>query len=122
MTTIELLVAILILSIITISALQFFESFQYKASEHGEYETAKFLAFNGIENQRQLILDGDYKTGITYQNDTFVNRVRFKTTIVKTNKTSDFAFFDDTVPMYELMATVEWKGRKMEVSTYVSAR
>lgn len=121
-TTIELLISSTILLMITVSAFQFFETYQVRSSELGEYETAKVLAINGIENERLQIKKGDNKTGNVYQNEMFTNRTRFATSVTKEKVTKHFAFFNHDTPMYKLTSTVTWKNRELEVSTYVSSQ
>jgi prepilin-type N-terminal cleavage/methylation domain-containing protein len=51
-TTVELLVSMFIIAIIFVSSFQFFESYEVNTSELGEYESARFLAQSGIENEQ----------------------------------------------------------------------
>lgn len=121
-TTIELLVSMLILSIIFVATFQFFQTYEVKSSELGEYESAKFLAINGIENERAQILKGDLVAGTVYINETYANQTRFQTTVEKEDVTPTFAYFDNRVYMFKLTSVVSWKEKTMEVSTYVSTR
>lgn len=121
-TTVELLVSMFIIAIIFVSSFQFFESYEVNTSELGEYESARFLAQSGIENERAEVLSGDKVTGTVFSNETYSNRIRFQTTVEKENVTTQFAFFDNRVDIYKLTSIVSWKEKKMEVFTYVSSR
>lgn len=121
-TTLELLIASVILLTVVVAAFKFFETYDIRAAELGEYETAKMLAINGIESERKQIKEGDDSLGLVYRNEMTVNTVSFGTNVTKKTVTSDFSFFNTSVPMYHLTAIVRWKEREMEVSTYVSAQ
>lgn len=121
-TTVELLVSAFILVIVMIAGFKFFETYDIKSAELGEYETAKLLAVNGVENERAQIKEGDTTTGIAFRNEMFVNTIRFETIVLKEEVTNDFDYINNSVPMYKLTSTVEWKNRDMEVVTYVSGK
>ena len=121
-TTVELLVSAVILLIIIVSSYKFFETYDIRSAEIGEYETAQLLAVNAIENQRTQIKEGNYSTGMVFRNEMYANQVKFASTVEKENVTDDYTYFGSSVPLFKLTSTVSWRNSEVEVVTYVSGR
>lgn len=121
-TIIELVVAFAIFSIMFIASMNFFTTFKDKSAQLGEYESAKSLVINGIENERKSILSGDENTGNVYIHQTRINGIKFTNTVEKEDVTNDFYLYSQKVKMYKVTSTVKWRLKHLEVATYVSAR
>lgn len=123
LTLIELLVSMLILTSVVIASLQFFETYYYEKKQLGEHITAKHLAVKAIEEHRALILDDEIlPLDNTYQMVESVNGISFYVVLQVKNETDNVALLAPNLPFVELVSTVEWKKKKMEVHTYVTPR
>lgn len=122
MTAIEVLIALLIISLIVASSFQFYEVYQSKMTRFGENNTAKNLAISALETQYELTNLGLSTTGTVYSTTTKVKRVAYKVTVTRTNKTGLIGHYSSEIPFYELTSTVSWRNKDIEVSAYVSAK
>lgn len=121
-TLIELMVSMLILIITITAALQFYDTYKYEKGQYGEYITAKNLAVKALEEQRQYFLTTqDVSQQTAYENVVRVNGIDFNVTVKQKNETNQIAHVTNNIPFVQLISTVEWRLRKVEVDTYVSA-
>ena len=119
-TIVEVLVSMFILMLAMTASFQFFESYKVRSAQIGEYDTARLLAINGMENEILQTKNGDTFAGTVFEFTTSVNGEAFKTIVTRQNVTDEFDFINNQVEMYELASIVTWRDKQLEVKTYVS--
>ena len=119
-TIVEVLVSMFILMLAMTASFQFFETYNVRSAQIGEYDTARLLAINGMENEILQTKNGDTYAGTVFEFTTSVNGEAFKTIVTRQNVTDEFDFINSKVEMYELASIVTWRDKQLEVKTYVS--
>lgn len=119
-TTVELLVSLLILSIVLTSSASFYEFFTEKKRDFGSYTTARNLAVSVLETQIEATKLGDISNGEVYRNNVFVNNVNYEIIVTKSDAVDVVSYYNRNVPFLLIKSEVFFQNKSVEVSAYAS--